>query len=232
MPVAMMRGARAAHVYSLLRERIVRGDLAPGTRVVETDMAEQMGVGRTPMREALQLLLKEGLLVATEGGRRLLTVAPLRADDVTELFPLLADLETAALRALDRLSDAERGALVEAMRDANQAFREVVRRVPVDLDAAFTTHQAFHASLTDPLAGPWLAWMLELVRPQVGRYEWVYGALLEGSLEVAADEHDAIVRAVEAGDAEAEAAALRENWSNAGTRLRAAIHRTGRRRAG
>jgi DNA-binding GntR family transcriptional regulator len=231
MPVTMKRGARSAHVYGRLRERIVRGTLAPGARVVEMDVAEEMGVGRTPVREALQLLLKEGLLVATEGGRRLLTVAPLRADDVAELFPLLADLEAAALRGLDRLSAAEHASLAAAVRDANRAFREVVSRVPVDLDAAFATHKAFHASLTDPLAGPRLAWLLGLVRPQVDRYEWIYGALLEGNLEVAADEHETIVRAVEARDAETAAAALRENWTNASARLQGAIQRTGGRRA-
>lgn len=225
----IQRGARSAHVYDRLRELVVKGQLAPGARVVEQEVAERMGVGRTPVREALQLLVQEGYLVGSEGGRRQLTVAPMRADDVAELFPLLGDLEAAALRGLGRLTEAERAGLAETVREANRVFGETVARVPLDLEGAFTTHKAFHAALTAPLAGPRLAWLLGLVRPQVERYEWFYGALLQGNLDVATDEHDAVVRAVEAGDAEGAAQAVRQNWLNASARLRGVIGRVGER---
>jgi DNA-binding GntR family transcriptional regulator len=231
MIATIQRGARSAHVYDQLRELIVRGRLAPGARVVEQEVAERMGVGRTPVREALQLLVQEGWLVGSEGGRRQLTVAPLREDDVAELFPLLGDLEAAALRGLGRLSPEEQAALAAAAREANRAFGETVARVPLDLEGAFTTHKAFHAALTAPLAGPRLAWLLGMVRPLVDRYEWFYGALLQGNLDVATDEHDAIVRAIEAGDGEEAAQAVRRNWLNASTRLRGVIHRVGERGA-
>jgi DNA-binding GntR family transcriptional regulator len=227
MTATIQRGARSAHVYDRLREHIVRGRMAPGARVVEQEVAEQMGVGRTPVREALQLLVQEGWLVASEGGRRQLTVAPLRPDDVAELFGIVAELEASALRGLDRLTDAERAELAAAAGEANRAFGETVRQVPVDLDGAFATHQAFHAAITAPLAGPRLAWLLDLVRPQVERYEWYYGALLQDNLEVPAAEHEAVVRAIHAGDAEGAAQAVRRNWFNAGARLAAVIGRTG-----
>lgn len=231
MTATIQRGARSAHVYDRLRELIVRGRLAPGARVVEQEVAERMGVGRTPVREALQLLVQEGWLVASEGGRRQLTVAPLRADDVTELFGILAELEASALRGLDRLPEAERTALAAEARAANRAFGDVVARVPVDPEGAFTTHRAFHATLTAPLAGPRLSWLLGMVRPQVERYEWFYGTLLQGDLDAAPDEHEAVVRALDAGDAEAAATAVRENWINAGSRLAAVIGRVGERGA-
>lgn len=226
---AIRRGERAAHVYERVRDGIVRGRLAPGARVVEQEVAEKLGVGRTPVREALQLLVQEGYLIPSEGGRRQLSVAPLREDDVAELFGVLADLEAGALRGLEALGEKERAALAEAMRRANRAFGEVVARVPLDLEGAFSTHKAFHATLTDALAGPRLQALLDIIRPQVDRYEWFYGALLQGQLDVATDEHEAVVRAVEAGDAEGAAAALRRNWLNASGRLRAVIHRVGER---
>lgn len=231
MTITIQRGARSAHVYERLRELIVRGRLAPGARVVEQDIAERTGVGRTPVREALQLLVQEGYLVGSEGGRRQLTVAPLRADDVAELFPLLGDLEAAALRGLDRLADEQRAALAAEAHAANRVFGETVAQVPVDLEGAFTTHKTFHATLTAPLAGPRLAWLLGLVRPQVERYEWFYGALLQGNLDVATEEHDAVVRAIEAGDGEGAAQAVRRNWLNASTRLQGVIGRVGERGA-
>jgi DNA-binding GntR family transcriptional regulator len=219
MTATIRRGARSAHVYDRLRELIVRGRMAPGSRVVEQDVAERIGVGRTPVREALQMLLQEGWLVSQEGGRRQLTVSPLRADDVSELFGLLAELEATALRGLDQLDEADRMSLAEKAREANRAFGEVVARVPLDLEDAFTTHKAFHATLTRPLEGPRMAWLLGMVRPQVERYEWFCGALLQGRLDVATDEHAAIIQAVEAGDGPAAAEAVRQNWINASRRF-------------
>jgi DNA-binding GntR family transcriptional regulator len=222
---AITRGARAVHVYERLREQIVRGTLAPGARVVELEIAEQMGVGRTPVREALQLLEREKLLVGSPGARRQLSVAPLREDDAEELFGLIGELEGVALRGLRVQGDGERAAIAAAAREANRVFGEVVSRVPLDLERAFTTHKAFHAAVTDRLAGARLAWLLSLVRPQVERYEYFYGGALQGELDVATTEHDAVVRAIEAGDAAAAEAAVRANWRNAGSRLSAAIRR-------
>lgn len=231
MTATIQRGARSAHVYERLRELIIRGRLAPGARVVEQEVAERMGMGRTPVREALQLLVQEGWVVASEAGRRQLTVAPLRADDVPELFGILAELEASALRGLDRLSEAERKALAAEARAANRAFGEIVARVPVDPEAAFNSHRAFHATLTAPLAGPRLSWLLGMVRPQVERYEWFYGTLLQSNLDVTTDEHESVVRALEAGDAESAATAVRQNWINAGARLAGVIGRVGERGA-
>lgn len=229
---AITRGARALHVYEQLREQIVRGVMAPGARVVEQEIAERMGVGRTPVREALRMLEQETLLVGTPAARRQLSVAPLREDDAEELFALIGELEGAALRNLHRQDPRERAAVASAAREANRAFGEVVARVPLELEAAFVTHKAFHAAVVDWLAGARLAWLLSLVRPQVDRYEWHCGVALEGKLDVAADEHDAVVRALEAGDAAAAEAALRTNWRNGGIRLSAAIRRAAGRRFG
>ena len=54
------RRSRADHAYVMLRDLIVRGSLAPGSRIIETDVAERLGVSRTPVRDALRQLLQEG----------------------------------------------------------------------------------------------------------------------------------------------------------------------------
>jgi DNA-binding GntR family transcriptional regulator len=167
--------------------------------------------------------------VATPGARRQLSVAPLREDDAGELFALIGELEGVAVRALEARGAGERAAIAAEARAANRAFGQVVSRVPPDLERAFATHRAFHAAVTGRLAGPRLAWLLALVRPQVDRYEYFYGAALQGELDVATDEHEVIVRALEAGDAAAAEAAVRANWRNAGVRLGAAIRRSAAR---
>ena len=96
------------HIYHQLRREIIRGVLGPCARLVEAEIAERFEDGRTPVREALQMLLQEHYLVAKDGlGRRQLTVASLRAADVEELFGIVADLEVSAVRRLARLSPRE-----------------------------------------------------------------------------------------------------------------------------
>ena len=56
----MRRRSRADHAYVMLRDLIVRGSLAPGSRIIETDVADRLGVSRSPVRDAVRKLLKEG----------------------------------------------------------------------------------------------------------------------------------------------------------------------------
>src|SRR5205823_10089517 len=86
-PIDAPHGSRPDQVYARLRELIVGGLLAPGSRIVETEIAMRLGVSRTPVREALQRLLQEGYVIDTLGAQQSrLTVAPLTRDDVHELL--------------------------------------------------------------------------------------------------------------------------------------------------
>src|ERR1041385_372458 len=80
-------GSRPDQVYIRLRDLIVQGSLAPGSRIVETEIATRLGVSRTPVREALQRLQQEGFVMGAPGAQQSrLTVAPLTRDDVYELL--------------------------------------------------------------------------------------------------------------------------------------------------
>ncbi|HET7564995.1 MAG TPA: GntR family transcriptional regulator, partial [Gemmatimonadaceae bacterium] len=63
------RGDRIAHAYEQLRTLIVHGRLAPGSRVIESDIAERLGVSRTPVRSALHRLQQEGYIVGVSRGK-------------------------------------------------------------------------------------------------------------------------------------------------------------------
>jgi Transcriptional regulators len=103
-------GSRPEQVYLRLRELIVHGLLAPGSRVVETEVASRLGVSRTPVREALQRLQQEGFVVGAAGAQQArLTVAPLTRADVHELLNIVGELEGSA-RAGPRRSSLRNGA--------------------------------------------------------------------------------------------------------------------------
>ena len=89
---------RANRLYDSLRNLIVRGQLAPGARIVETEVAERFGVSRTPVRAAFQRLEREGYVVASATHQARMTVTPLTREDVGELLEIVGELEGLAAR--------------------------------------------------------------------------------------------------------------------------------------
>ena len=223
---AVRGGAASAGVYARLRELVVRGRLFPGQRVTEADVAERLSVSRTPAREALRRLHQEGLLVASAGGRGAqtrLAVAPITRQAVEELYHLAGAIEGVAARGVVDLTPAERRALAAALRSAETAFRAEGRRRPLDFDRLFERHDAFHRTLLARCAGPQTRALLETVRPRLDRYEWYYAPLIGPDFRATYAEHDAIIRSVRSGDADATERAVRANWWNGADRLGATV---------
>lgn len=106
-------------VTDLLRDHLVRGIIAPGTKVGERDIAEQLGVSRAPARDALMQLEKEGLIVSRSNRRYV--IEPTR-QDIKDLYQVRFVLEKLAIElAMDNRSEQDCTALsraLEAMRDA------------------------------------------------------------------------------------------------------------------
>ena len=130
----------------MLRRRILDNVYAPGHQALESDLADELGISRTPMREAMLRLANEGLVqVVPRHGMRVLPVSPA---DMAEIYLVLTALESAAaeLLAARRPSDAELKPLVEATRDMSRALKAD------DLDAWAEADERFHQGLIE-LAG-------------------------------------------------------------------------------
>ena len=116
-----------------LRDLIVQGSLAPGSRIVETEIADRLGVSRTPVREALQRLQQEGFVMGAPGAQQSrLTVAPLTRNDVHELLDIVGALEGLGARRAAGMDASERRALGRELRAINQDFAKAGRGAPVD----------------------------------------------------------------------------------------------------
>src|ERR1700704_5850663 len=114
---------RANRLYDSLRGMIVRGQLAPGARIVETEVAERFGVSRTPVRAAFQRLEREGYVIASTPHQARMTVAPLTREDVGELLEIVGELEGLAARSAARLDEAKRESLAKELAALNAEFR-------------------------------------------------------------------------------------------------------------
>ena len=229
-PAAIARGERPLVVYEQLRDLIVHGHLAPGGRIVESDVAARLGVSRTPVRGALQRLQQEGYIVDPAGGRLARpTVAPLTSEDARELFHMVAEIEGLAARWAAGHPTAERRTLVRTLRALNADFRREGQIRRPDFNRLHNLDSTFHRSYVEAGAGPRLLQLHTTIKPQAERYERIYLSLLAGDLQTSVAEHEAIAAAVERGDADAAQRAVQTNWRNAAARLERVIDRAGER---
>jgi DNA-binding GntR family transcriptional regulator len=130
--------AGAAHAYAQVRAAIVENRYPPGQRLIEQRLAEELGLSRTPVREALRMLEAEGLVVSER--HRGAVVRPLSSTEVVDLYGLRIRLESYAVEvATERATEAELGELVGAA----DAFGDVRRTVDVDaIEGVRLLHEA------------------------------------------------------------------------------------------
>ena len=229
VPGKARKRARPQQVYERLRELIIDGRLAPGARIVETDVAARLGVSRTPVRGALQRLQQEGFVVDSPTLQQTRpTVAPLTSEDARELFLLVGALEGLAAHRAALGTLPQRTALAASLADINDAFASAATAKRPDHGRIFELDEQFHQRYMSA-AGPRVLSIHATVKPQAERYERLYVSMLEAELQTSVVEHRAIVRAIRSGNAPGARAAVETNWRNAAERLAAVVAASGER---
>lgn len=224
------RGERPLLVYTHLRNLIVRGRLPPGSPLIETEIADRLGVSRTPIRGALQRLHQEGLIVdAAEPRVFKYVVAPLTRDDAQSLFYIMAELEGLAAHAAGLLPSAQRARVTRVLTDINGELGALARASEPHPDRFYELDRQFHGQTAAAASNPRLLALLAAVEPQVERYWRTYAVRRSDVVSTSASEHEAIITALARGDADAAQAAVRTNWRNSADRLMPAIGRIGER---
>ena len=195
-------GSLRDSVTGALRQRIVSGELAPGTRVVERQVAEQLGVSRVPVREALRALEREGFL--EERATRGMVVRRLDPEDVAMLFAVRESLEVVlSHRLVDVLDDDGLATLDDLVAEADGHARAGRHADAVGANAAF------HAALVDLAHSRVLS---SIIEPVAGRMAWLLNQHTEPGAMVA--EHRAIVAALRSRDADRAAAVFGDHLAS------------------
>ena len=221
---------QASGVYTRLRELIVRGQLAPGARLVERDIATRLGTSRTPVRSALQRLQQERYVMAPDGGKTArLMVAPLTREDADELFEVVAGVEASAARRAAQLPTAQRVRVSTELVELNTALSHVTQQPRPDQNEIFDLDTAFHRAYVLAGAGPRLLALHDTVKPQAERYIRLYIGALVDRIADSIVEHNGIIEGIRQGDAEHTERAVLRNWRNAAERFSEVIARIGER---
>ncbi len=190
-----------AQVRRLLLEGMLRGDPAPGSSINESERSLQLGVSRTPFREALLNLVGEGFLGATPG--KGFYVLPLRAKEVEDLYPIIAALEVLALRASPPPTTSELKSL--------SRINTELESVRDDWEAALSQDELWHETLLSRCDNRRLLETIRMLKYHAKRYESGY-MRHSGRIIRSAEQHRAILRALREGDRDEAACLLEANW--------------------
>jgi DNA-binding GntR family transcriptional regulator len=190
-------------VYTRLRDAIVDGTFAPGEQLKDGDLAEWLGVSRTPVREALLRLSASGLVVAQPG--RSTTVSALDEDTIRDARDVVAAMHELAVReGVRELGDAD----IETMREANRRFASAVDAG--DADAALRADDDLHAVLVAASGNRALSAVLDQFQPVVRRSERLrFGS---GDARASVERHEHFITLCAAGDSAAAAALTFDTW--------------------
>jgi DNA-binding GntR family transcriptional regulator len=217
---AGLQDAPAAAVYERLRDLIVRGQLAPGARLVERDIAARFSTSRTPVRSALQRLQQERWVTVPDGGKHArLVVAPLTTDDVRELFEVVGALEAAAARRAALLGSSPRARLSMQLVELNSALLRAAQESRPDQNEIFELDDAFHRAYVEAGAGARLLALHDVIKPQAERYCRLYISALVDRIADSGREHEVIIEGIRNGNADHTEQAVLVNWRNAAERF-------------
>ncbi|MBU3650062.1 MAG: GntR family transcriptional regulator [Limnohabitans sp.] len=191
-------------VAERLRERIYARELAPGSWIDETRLAEEYGISRTPLREALKVLASEGLV--TMKVRRGAYVTEVNEKDLRDVYHLLALLESDAAAAVATQATAEE--LTEL-----QALHQELVSVVGHRERFFMLNEQFHLRLLEIADNRWRLQMVDDLR-KVMKLNRHHSLFKRGRVEESLQEHAAIVQALLNRDATAASAGMRAHFAS------------------
>lgn len=193
-------------VAELLRQRIFRRELEPGSWIDELKLAEEYGISRTPLREALKVLAAEGLV--TMKVRRGAYVTEVSDQDLADVYHLLSLLESDAAAAAATKATAGEIAQLEALHCELEAAAEPGR---VDRENFFAINERFHMRLLAIAGNRWRDQMVADLR-KVMKLNRHNSLLKAGRIDESLAEHRALMAALRRKDGKAAAACMREHF--------------------
>lgn len=206
-------------VFNTLREAILKGELKPGERLMEIQLASKLGVSRTPIREAIRMLEQEGLAVTMP--RKGAEVAKMTLKDMEDVLEIREALdELASQVACQRITEEQLMRLKERKRDFEHSLKSGDVKQIAEADVRF------HDVIYEATGNPKLVNLLSNLREQIYRYRVEYLKNTE-NYPVLIKEHEEICKSLAERNEEAAVLAIREHVVNQATAVKEVIVKQG-----
>ncbi len=191
--------------YSQLQRWIIDGTLKPGEKLHDGELADALGVSRTPVREALQLLEVQGFVEMHRG--RDTRVTAIDKSDILKLYPPLAALQSLACETVAptiriEQTDQLRRINVELSNAIN--YREFFRAMELD--------EQFHDLIVEMADNPYITGFISMLQLHIRRFKYVFLQQPVSSSEASVVEHAAIIDAFDRRDSSTAAEVVKQNW--------------------
>jgi DNA-binding GntR family transcriptional regulator len=209
------RSSIGERIYESLRQWIVEGTLEPGETLKDSELADRLGVSRTPVREALCRLRDEGLVhISASKWTKVAEVSP---EDIDRLVAIVSCLEVLALeQAFPGLDQAQ----LARMRQVNQSLRQAL--LTGRFEDAAEANRVFHGIIVEGSRNPELVDIIKRVKSKTRRLGTYYFRSHNIVPSSAIEEHEALIAAIADGDLEEGKRLLSWHWDQVVARLRRA----------
>ena len=196
-------------VYNTLREAILKGELKPGERLMELQLASKLGVSRTPIREAIRMLELEGLAVTIP--RKCAEVAKMTVKDMEDVLEVREALdELAAKIACNKITEEQ----LQTLSKVKDAFEESTKTTDIKQIAMYD--EKFHDVIYESTGNVRLVNLLNNLREQIYRYRVEYLKNVELYPRLI-EEHETILKALQDRNQELVVEAMRDHVENQAT---------------
>ncbi|KEQ21761.1 GntR family transcriptional regulator [Paenibacillus tyrfis] len=200
-PIRLSAKERA---LSEIQRWIIDGTLHPGEKLLDADLAEALGVSRTPVREALQLLEAQGLVELHPGKET--RVKLIEKDDILKMYPTLASLHALAA---EQAAPFVLPGHIEQLKELNARFSDAIA-VGQPFQAMEWDEQ-FHNLIVDIADNPYTASFGASLQIHIRRFKYVFLKQPVAATQASVQEHAAVIQALEKRDPETAAAMMKQN---------------------
>jgi DNA-binding GntR family transcriptional regulator len=203
--VSPTRMSAKERALSQIQRWIIDGTLQPGEKLLDAELAESLGVSRTPIREAFQLLEVQGLVSAHPGKETKVTV--IEKDDIFKMYSTMAALQSLATEAAAKVIVPEQ---IEQLRAINLDFGNAIKSGQAY--QAMEADEQFHNLIVELSDNPYIASFSASLQIHIRRFKYVFLKQPITATQASVDEHDLIIAAFDQNDSVRAQAMMKQNF--------------------
>ncbi|WP_248925137.1 GntR family transcriptional regulator [Paenibacillus hamazuiensis] len=202
-PVRMSAKERA---FAQIQRWIIDGTLQPGEKLLDAELAESLGVSRTPIREAFQLLEVQGLVSMHPGKETKVTA--IEKEDIFKMYSTMAALQALAAEVTAKIIVPEQ---VDRLRAINMEFAAAIKSGQAY--QAMEADEQFHNLIVELSDNPYVASFSASLQIHIRRFKYVFLKQPITATQASVDEHDSIIAAFERKDSDSARAMMKRNFT-------------------
>ncbi|WP_141604066.1 GntR family transcriptional regulator [Terrilactibacillus laevilacticus] len=191
--------------FNQLQQWIIEGTLEPGEKIYDKDISKALGISRTPIREALQLLAVQGFIEMRPGKET--RVTKIKKEDVLKVYPPLASLQALAAEEVAKIITLDQINNLKAM--TNQ-YEDLIHRH--EQFKTMECDEKFHDFIVRLSNNPYIIEFSSILQLHIRRFKYIFHKKIEVAVTESLKEHRALIQAFEDHHPEKAATLLKQNW--------------------